>query len=137
MWLLAELLSMRIALSVFFLVHGIAHLTGLLVPWQLAPSAEMPYTTRVLGGTADLGPVGIRMVSILWLLAAVAFVVAGAATFLEDAAWRTVAIVATVASLALTVLGWPQSQIGLALNLLLLAYLIWGAKLGWLPQQVA
>ena len=68
---------MRIALSVFFIVHGIAHLTGLLVPWQLAPSAEMPYTTKVLGGTADLGPVGIGMVSILWLLAAVAFVVAG------------------------------------------------------------
>jgi hypothetical protein len=127
----------RLALSLLFIVHGIAHLPGFLVPWRLAAPATMPYTTTVLGGTADLGPVGIRIVSILWLFAAVAFVAAGAATFLEDAAWRTLAITATLASLALTVLGWPQSRIGLALNLLLLAYLIWGARLGWLPQRVA
>ena len=126
---------MRIALSLLFIVHGIANLPGFLVPWRLAAQAGIPYTTTVLGGTADLGPVGIRIVSILWLLAALAFVGAGAAIFLNDAAWRTLAIAATLASLALTVLGWPQSRIGLALNLLLLAYLFWGAKLGWLPGR--
>jgi hypothetical protein len=115
---------MRSAFSLFLVLHGIAHLPGFLVPWRLAAPSEMPYTTTVLDGSADLGNVGIRIVSILWLLTAVAFVVAGAATFLQDAAWRTIAITATLASLALTVLGWPQSQIGLALNLLLLAYLI-------------
>lgn len=134
--LLAELLSMRVALSLLFIVHGIAHLPGFLVPWRLAAPAEMPYTTTVFGGTADIGPVGIRIVSILWLLTALAFVVAGVATFLDDAGWRTLAIAATLASLALTVLGWPQSRIGLALNLVLLPYLVWGAKLGWLPGGV-
>ena len=125
---------MRIALSLLFIVHGMAHLPGFLVPWRLAAPAGMPYTTRVLGGTADLGPVGIRMVSILWLFAAVAFVVAGAATFLGDAAWRTLAIAATLASLALTILGWPLSRIGLTLDLVLLAYLLLGARLAWFPQ---
>jgi len=124
---------MRSVLSVLFIIHGIAHLPGFLVPWRLAAPAEMPYTTTVLGGTADLGPVGIRVVSIVWLFAALAFVVAGVATFLDDAAWRTLAVAATLASLALTVLGWPYSRIGLGLNLLLLAYLFAGAKLGWLP----
>jgi hypothetical protein len=62
-----------------------AHLPGFLIPWRLAAPAEMPYTTTVLGGSADLGTVGIRIVSIMWLLTAVAFVVAGAATFLEVA----------------------------------------------------
>jgi hypothetical protein len=52
-----------------------AHLPGFLVPWRLAAPAGMPYTTTVLGGTADLGSVGIRIVSFLWLLAALAFVV--------------------------------------------------------------
>jgi hypothetical protein len=127
----------RTALSLFFIVHGIAHLPGFLVPWRLATPAEIPYTTTVLGGTADLGPVGIRIVSVVWLLAALAFVVAGVATFLDDAAWRTLAVAATLASLALTVLGWPYSRIGLVLNLLLLAYLLWGARLGWLPSGVA
>ena len=118
---------MRSAFSLFLVLHGIAHLPGFLVPWRLSAPAEMRYTS-VLGGSADLGRVGIRIVGILWLLTAVAFVVAGAATFLEDAAWRTIAITATLASLAITLLGWPQSQIGLALNLLLLAYLILGGS---------
>jgi hypothetical protein len=123
---------MRSVLALLFIIHGIAHLPGFLVPWRLTAPAEMPYTTTVLGGTADLGAVGIRVVSIVWLFAALAFVVAGVATFLNDAAWRTLAVAATLASLALTVLGWPYSRIGLGLNLLLLAYLFGGAKLGWL-----
>jgi hypothetical protein len=65
-----------------------------------------------------------------------AFVVAGVTTFLDDIAWRTLALSATLASLALTVLGWPYSRIGLALNLLLLVYLLLGAKLGWLPSRI-
>ena len=114
---------MRSTLSLLFLVHGIAHLPGFLIPWRRAAPAGIPYSTTVLAGTADLGTVGLRIVSILWLLAAVAFIVAGAATFFGDAAWRTIAVTATVASLALTVLGWPQSRLGFALNLLLVAYL--------------
>lgn len=61
-----------------------------------------------------------------WRLAAPAEIPYAAATFLEDAAWRTLAIAATLASLALTVLGWPQSRIGLALNLLPLLILVDG-----------
>ena len=124
---------MRTALSLLLTVHGIAHLPGFLVPWRLAAPADMPYTTSVFGGTADLGAAGIRIVGVLWLLAAVAFIVAGAATFMGDSAWRTLAMTATLASLALTVLGWPQSQIGLAVNLVLLAYLILGGRLAWFP----
>ena len=126
---------MRIALSLLFILHGLAHLPGFLVPWRLAAPAEMPYTTRVLGGTADLGSVGIKLVSILWLFAAVAFVVAGVAVLVSDGAWRTLAIAAVAGSLSLTVLGWPQSRIGLALNLMLLAYLVWGPKLEWFPGR--
>lgn len=59
-----------------------------------------------------------------------AFVVAGVATFLDDAAWRTLAIGATLASPALTGLGWPQARIGFVLNLVLLAFLFLGARLG-------
>jgi hypothetical protein len=126
---------MRLALSLLFIVHGLSHLPGFLVPWRLVASAEMPYTTKVLGGTADLGPVGIKMVSILWLVAAVAFGVAGVAVLVSDGAWRTLAIAAVAGSLSLTVLGWPQSRIGLALNLVLLAYLVWGPKLEWFPGR--
>ena len=108
---------MRIALALLFIVHGIAHLPGFLVPWRLAAPADMPYTTTVLGGAVDLGPVGIRAMSTLWLLAALAPLALGVTLF----------------SLVLSILGWPQARIGLALNLVLLAYLLLGARLGWLP----
>ena len=65
------LITVRMALSLLFIVPGRAHLPGFLVPWRLAAAAEVPYTTTVLSGTADL-PVGIKIVSILWLLAALA-----------------------------------------------------------------
>ena len=128
---------MRAAFSLLLILHGIAHLPGFLVPWRLAAPAEMPYATTVLDGTADLGPVGVRVVGILWLLTALVFVVAGAATLLGDAAWKTISITAIVASLALTVLGWPESRLGLALDFLLLTYLIFGARAGWLPEVTA
>ena len=85
---------MRLALSLLFIVHGLSHLPGFLVPWGLVASAEMPYTTKVLGGAADFGSVGIRLVGILWLVATVAFVVAGIAVLVSDGAWRTLALAA-------------------------------------------
>jgi len=124
---------MRIALAFLFVVHGIAHLPGFLVPWRLAAPADMPYTTTVLGGAVDLGPVGIRAMSTLWLLAALAFGAAAVATFRGEVGWPTLAVGVTLFSLVLSILGWPQARVGLALNLVLLAYLLLGARLGWLP----
>jgi hypothetical protein len=125
---------MRDAFSLLLVLHGIAHLRRFLVPWRLSAPAEMPYTTALLGGTADLGDVGIRIVGLLWLFASIAFMVAGAATFLQDSAWWIIAITATLGSLALTVLGWPQSRAGLAVDLLLLVYLMWKARPALFPE---
>jgi hypothetical protein len=105
---------MHTYISLLLILHGIAHLPGFLVPWRLMARAGIPYSTTVLNGTADLGVVGIRTVSLLWLLAAVAFIVAGAATLLGDHAWRTLALAATVASLAaLTIAGISASGLRL------------------------
>jgi hypothetical protein len=90
---------MRDAFSLLLILHGIAHLRGFLVPWRLSARTEMPYTTALLGGTADLGDVGIRIVGLLWFFASIAFVVSGAATFLQDSAWWIIAITATLGSL--------------------------------------
>jgi hypothetical protein len=124
---------MRIALAVLFIVHGIAHLPGFVVPWRLAALSEMPYKTSVIGGAVDLGPVGFRLVRILWLLAGLGFVIAGVATFRNSPVWPTLGLVVTLFSLGLSVLGWPEARVGLALNLLLLVYLVVGASVGCLP----
>jgi hypothetical protein len=124
---------MRIVLAILFIVHGIAHLPGFVVPWRLATLSEMPYKTTMLGGAFAVGSFGIRLVGILWLLAGLGFAIAGVATFRNSPAWPTIALVATLFSLALTVLGWPEARIGLALNVIILAYLLLGARAGWLP----
>jgi hypothetical protein len=124
---------MRIVLAILFIVHGIAHLPGFVVPWRLATLSEMPYKTTMLGGTVDVGSFWIRLIGILWLLAGLGFGITGVAAFRNSPVWPTIALVVTLSSLALTVLGWPEARIGLALNVIILAYLLLGARAGWLP----
>jgi hypothetical protein len=93
---------MRFAFAFFLLIHGIAHLPGFVVPWRLATLTEMPYKTTLLNGAVDAGPVGARVIGLLWLLAGLGVL---------------------VLSLALCVLGWPDSGMGLVINLGLLAIL--------------
>jgi hypothetical protein len=102
---------MRIVVAIFFIVHGIAHLPGLAVPWRLAILGEMPYSSTIPIGAFDVGSLGIRLVGILWLLAGLGFVVTAAAAFLSTPAWPIVALGVTLFSLGLTVLGWPDAWI--------------------------
>jgi hypothetical protein len=46
---------MRIVLALLLLAHGVAHLPGFLVSWQLRSFPEMPYRTAFLGGSVDVG----------------------------------------------------------------------------------
>ena len=72
----------RIALAAAIAAHGLIHLIGFVVPWQLAAVAGFPYRTTVLDGTADLGEIGVRLVGVLWLACAIGFIVA--ALLLDD-----------------------------------------------------
>jgi hypothetical protein len=122
---------MRILLGLLLVVHGVAYLPGFVVLWRLASPAEMPYKTTVMGGSLDLGRAGIRMVGILWLLAALGFIVAGTVTFRGSPAWPALTLAVTLFSLAVCILGWPDTRIGLAVDIVILALLI-GARAGWL-----
>jgi len=124
---------MRIALAFLFVLHGIAHLPSFLVPWRPAAPSGMQYKTTVLGGMANLGAVGIRVVGLLWLAAGLGFMAAGITVFRSSPVWETLTVVVAVASLALGVLGWPDSRIGVAVNLLILGYVLGGGRAGWLP----
>ena len=65
---------MHVALIGVLIVHGIAHLPGFAVPWQLITSAELPYRTTILAGRIDIGDVGVRTVGLAWAVAAAAFI---------------------------------------------------------------
>jgi hypothetical protein len=103
------------------MVHGIAHLPGFVVPWRLAALAEMPYKTTLLNGVVDAGPAGARVVGLLWLLAGLGCVATAVAALRGIPGWPAYTLGVLVFSLLLCVLSWPDSRIGLAVNLVLLA----------------
>ncbi len=126
---------MRIALAVLFFVHALAHLPGFVVPWRLATLEEMPYKTTLLDGRLDVGDAGIRLVGLLWLVAALAFVAAGVGLLLGAAWWGPLSWASVVLSLILSALGWPEARLGLALNVVIVALLLGGERLGWWPKE--
>lgn len=124
---------LNIIISIFFILHGLIHLIGFVVPWRIITTDEMPYKTTLLAGRVDVGDVGIKIIGIFWILGAVGFVVAGIGLWTLAPWWFGVTLGATLYSLVLCILGWPDAQFGVYINLIILAYLFFGGRLGWLP----
>jgi hypothetical protein len=122
-----------VALALLLFAHGFAHLVGFVGPWKIGkPDQRHPYTTTLLAGRLDVGDTGIRVVGILWLLAAVAFGVLGLAVLTDASWWRPAAIWVASYSLALSILGLPASWIGIVVDILLLAYVLFAHRLAML-----
>jgi hypothetical protein len=115
---------MRFALAMLMLLHGLAHLPGFLVPWRIAHLAELPYGTTVLMGRMDVGDAGIRVVGLLWLLAAIGFCTVAAGVLADRSWWAPLTWAFLVGSTALVALAWPAARVGLLPNLLILAALL-------------
>jgi hypothetical protein len=118
---------MRFVLAFLLVAHGIAHLVGFVSSWKLATLSELPYKTALFSGRVDVGDAGIRVLGVLWLLAALAFLIAAFAVAIE-AGWAVrFTLAAVIASLILCVVGWPGARIGVAVNVgfaLLLAIVV-------------
>ncbi len=114
---------MRFALAALLIAHGVAHLVGFVVPWRLVSTAEVPYRTTILGGVTDLGDAGARALGVVWLVAALAFVLLAGAVL---AGWNVRLWVFAMLALSsvLCVVGWPEARIGLVVNAVLLAALL-------------
>jgi hypothetical protein len=119
---------MRIALAILMGLHGIAHIVGFLAPWQLAQG--MPYKTTVLSGSLDLGPRGIRALGVLWLVMAIAFLLASAAAFAQRPSWPGLALGVSAASIVLSVISWPEARIGVAVNLAIIVAVTLAQRFG-------
>lgn len=128
---------LRWVLSILFVIHGFAHLVGFVVPWGIGEVKDAPYKTTLLADTIDVGDRGIRGFGLLWLIAALAFVVAGFACLTSQAWWIPFATWTAAFSLVLGVLGWPEARIGTAVDLLILVLLVVGARLDWVSAAVS
>jgi hypothetical protein len=120
---------MRVFVALLFAVHGFAHLVGFAGAWNL--SREIAHKTTILGGRFDAGDAGIRVIGLLWLVAALAFAAAGAAALARAPWWPAAAMGVTAASLVLCAIEWPETRIGLAIDAALIAFLAAGVRGGW------
>lgn len=122
---------MFIAAAVFMLIHGIAHLVGFVVPWRLANLPEAPYKTTILAGRIDIGDRGIKAMGIVWLLLALAFAVAAAAILLRAVWWPGYTAAIALVSLICSVLGLPEAKLGIPINIVIIAVILYGVTAGW------
>lgn len=122
----------RLILSILLAGHGLIHILGFVVPWHLAKIEAMAYKTTVLSGNWDVGDAGIRVIGVIWLLTAIGFIIAAVGLFTSSPWWQTFTLWVVLISLVLCILGWPDSKAGVMVNLIILAYLFIGGRLGWL-----
>jgi hypothetical protein len=125
--------AIRIIVGIYLAVHGFCHLVGFIVPWKIATLKEEPYRTTLLSGAIDVGDAGIRVVGILWLLAAIGFVIGAVSVIGQFHWWRMFILALSIASLVLCVFGLPGAKIGILANGIILLYLLVGGRFGWVP----
>lgn len=115
---------MRILLALFLAAHALAHVPGFLAGWNLLKVPESPFKTTVLGGRVDLGLWGIRFVGVVWLATGVLMACAAYAVLRNTPDAYPLAWTAFGVSVAMTIVGWPDSKIGVLANGIVLVALI-------------
>ena len=115
---------MRLLLAAFLLAHGVAHIVGFLGAWA-------PTRTTIVGNRVDLGTSWIKLVGLMWLLGAIAFGVAALGTMANATWWPALTMGLAGGSLTLCLLQLPETKFGVALNIVLIAALIGGQRIGW------
>ena len=124
---------MKIALVLFLVAHGFAHLVGFVVPWRISQMEEMPYKTTVLNGSLNLGHIGIRIYGLCWLVLALAFFILAVTIFFYQTWWQTASNYSASISLILCLIGWPDARIGVVINFLIIILIPYVFKIGLLP----
>ncbi len=111
------------AFALFVGLHGIVHVVGFTVPWGLGGPRGVDYSTSLLGGALEVGDLGVKLVGIVWLALAGALVGAAVLLWRRHPAALTLTFGLLLASMALCVLGLPESLYGLGIDVVLLGLL--------------
>lgn len=111
-------------------IHALIHLMGFVAYWPLAEVTELPYKTTLLGQRWSVGSGGMRLYSVLWLVTALAFVVATIGLLFGQSWWLPLMGIAVVVSLLITVLDWENAFRGTIINLIIIVplFLIFGLR---------
>ena len=108
---------MRVAFVVLVMIHGIIHLFGFLKAFKLSQFKQL--TLPISTGYG-----------IIWLTAAILFIVF-AILFLTNEYWWAFGLVAVTVSQVLLIIFWKDAKFGTILNVLILVTSVVGA-IGWI-----
>ncbi len=93
---------------------------------------EEPYKTTLLLGKIDVGNIGIRVIGIVWLIAAIACIIVAIGSWTNATWWLSTVLYVAIFSLVLCIFGLPGAKIGILANVLIIAFYIANRKYGWL-----
>lgn len=117
--------------SALLIIHGLVHILGFLIFFEIMEVDTLKYTTRVLWGRVNVGRIGIRLLGVVWLLVMVAFIAAGIGLLVSAPWWLSLTLLATAVSAVLCLLGLPDTVFGLLINIAIFAVLYFGGTFGW------
>ncbi|HEX6573932.1 MAG TPA: hypothetical protein VF042_03085 [Gemmatimonadaceae bacterium] len=121
---------MNIALAIILGLHGFAHLVGFAAPWGLA--GEGVPQLAIFGGRIAVGETIMRGLGMLWLTAAVLFIVSAIALLKHAEWWEPFTVGVALFSLIMCVMFAPQASVGIAINVLLLAFIAVNRSASWI-----
>ena len=101
-------------------MHGLIHLMGFFAYWPLAIVPDLAYKTTILGRYVDLGSVGMRAFSILWLVPALGFFAVAIAMIGRWPRWQPVLLAVTLISFVVTALDWTVAFRGTIVDVVIL-----------------
>ena len=104
---------MRTTFAIFLVAHGLIHLLGFAKAFHFA---ELPQLTRPVPA-----PMGI-----LWLAAALLFLLAAGALFVWPRWWYAIGAVAIAASMVAILPSWDDARFGAVANLIALVGVVLG-----------
>jgi hypothetical protein len=114
---------LSVSVAVIAILHGLIHLMGFVAYWPLGNVPDLPYKTSLLNGRWEVGAAGMRLFSLLWLLAALGWVVAGVLLVFKQPSWAPLMLGATLLSLVICLLDWGAAFRGALVDLVFLAIL--------------
>ena len=119
------------------IIHGLIHLLGFVAYWPLAEMAELPYKTTLLGERLKVGETGMRLFSVLWLVAAIGLVSATIGAVTGKSWWLPLMGASVLLSLLVCVLDWDNAFRGALVDLVILVPLLLVLGLRIQPQPFA
>ncbi len=123
--------------AVVLALHGLVHLIGFVVPWRLAQVEGFAYRTTTFDGAIDLGETGALVMGTAWLAIAVGFVIAAVGVW-KARAWAIPLVgLLAAASLAVCVMGLPETVAGIMVDVAILGAVAWAVRARRAPRGLA